>query len=200
MLDTCRLRRSWPLWQRVQPRSRDISTRRSRLRRDQAVGQVDLMIRAMWGNALVFQGAVLHQNPTSRREARARSNMLSRWCSESFGARGGDNAPVLKILCSSHGLGWRREVESLLNGRVTIPRSAAQPAPRRAVHDHVACGHFGDRRPIVYPELLGFAVQPEHAPSTALGYARIAHLSAPRVTSTMKRPAPSGVMTSRPRA
>jgi hypothetical protein len=63
-----------------------------------------------------------------------------------------------------------------------------------------ACGHFGDRRPIVYPELLGFVVHPEHAPSTALGYARIAHMSAPRVTSQVKRPAPSGMMTRRPRA
>jgi hypothetical protein len=36
--------------------------------------------------------------------------------------------------------------------------------------------------------------------STAVGYARISHLSAPRVISTVKRPSPSGVMTSRPRA
>ncbi len=36
--------------------------------------------------------------------------------------------------------------------------------------------------------------------STAVGYARIAHLSAPRVTSAVKRPSPSGVMTKRPRA
>jgi hypothetical protein len=42
----------------------------------------------------------------------------------------------------------------------------------------------------------------DSAPSvdSAGGYARIAHLSAPRVTSTVKRPAPSGVMISRPRA
>ncbi len=33
-----------------------------------------------------------------------------------------------------------------------------------------------------------------------VGYARIAHLSAPRVTSTVKYPSPSGLMTSRPRA
>jgi hypothetical protein len=68
------------------------------------------------------------------------------------------------------------------------------------VHDHVACGHFGDRLPIVHPEFLGFMVHPEHAPTTALGYARIAHLSAPRVTSQVKRPSPSGMMTRRPRA
>jgi hypothetical protein len=48
---------------------------------------------------------------------------------------------------------------------------------------HMARRHFGDRRPIVHPE---------HAPSTAVGYVRIAHLSAPRITSAVKRPAPSG--------
>ena len=37
-------------------------------------------------------------------------------------------------------------------------------------------------------QLLGFVVHPEHAPSTALGYARIAHLSAPRVTSHGEAP------------
>jgi len=31
-------------------------------------------------------------------------------------------------------------------------------------------------------------------------YARMAHLSASRVTSTVKRPSPSGMMTRRPRA
>jgi hypothetical protein len=44
-------------------------------------------------------------------------------------------------------------------------------------------------------ELLGFAVHPEHAPSRCLGYLRIAHLLAPLMTSAVKRPLPSGVMT-----
>ena len=49
-------------------------------------------------------------------------------------------------------------------------------------------------------QLLGFVVPPEPAPSTALTYARIAHLSAPWVTATAKHPAPRGVRTSRPRS
>ena len=64
----------------------------------------------------------------------------------------------------------------------------------------VACSHVGDRCRIVSAALLGFVVHLEQLPSTALSYARTAHLSAPRVTAAVKRPSPSGVMTRRPRA
>jgi hypothetical protein len=66
-----------------------------------------------------------------------------------------------------------------------------RPALIRATRpeaDHVARRHFGDRGPIVHTELLGFVVHLENAPSTAVGYARIAHLSAPRVTSKGEAP------------
>ena len=81
------------------------------------------------------------------------------------------------------------------------PRRLQRRDPPRGQHGN----HHGPRLvgrdggPMVHPELLGFVVHPEHAPSTAVRYARIAHLSAARVTSTVKRPSPSGVMTSRPR-
>jgi hypothetical protein len=39
---------------------------------------------------------------------------------------------------------------------------------------------------------VGFVVHPEHSSATAIAYARISYLSAPRLTSTVKRPSPSG--------
>ncbi len=67
-------------------------------------------------------------------------------------------------------------------------------------NDHRPCLFGGDGGPMVHPEFLGLVVDPEDVPATAPVYARIAHLSAPRVTSTVKRPSPRGVMTRRPRA
>ena len=49
-------------------------------------------------------------------------------------------------------------------------RFHARNLPRgQQVHDHVARGHFGDRRSIAHPECLDFVVHPEHSRSTAVG-------------------------------
>jgi len=80
-------------------------------------------------------------------------------------------------------------------GRVELPILVLHPGQIETVYKGMK-----EARDVVYPELLGFVVPPEYALSTALGYVRTAHLSAPRVTSQVKRPSPSGVMTRRPRA
>src|SRR6266853_3174301 len=67
------------------------------------------------------------------------------------------------------------------------------------VEDDVARRFAGDRGPIVHSELLGLMMEPEHAPSAPTLYDRVAHLSMPRMTSNVKRPPPSGWITSRPR-
>lgn len=119
------------------------------------------------------------------------------------------------------GHSWMRERTVLHSGalppqmerrQARLKRRQEQPRVRRARRGlnwrdpargqqghHGRQGVFGrDGGPMVRPELLGLVVDPRDAPPKAPFYPRIADLLAARVTSMVKRPAPSGMMTRRP--